>query len=326
MSKADTRSIVLVTGGAGFLGSHICDRYKDKYRVVVVDNFMTGRRENVPAGCEVISIDVTSNLFLEEMRMLYYKHDISRIFNFACPASPPKYQLDPVHTMMTSVVGTNNTLKLARDFGSIFVQASTSEVYGDPEVSPQVESYRGCVNTIGPRACYDEGKRAAEALCYDYARMGVNVRVARIFNTYGPRMDVDDGRVVTNFVKQALLGDDITIYGDGSQTRSFCYVRDLIDGIVGLSETLNPPQHPVNIGNPTEFTVLELADKVLELLPESESKIIMCDLPIDDPKQRKPDTRCAEKYLGWKAGIKLGWGLSMMIDYVRDELKRMGRL
>ncbi|MBM3679418.1 MAG: SDR family oxidoreductase [Actinobacteria bacterium] len=302
---------ILVTGGAGFLGSHLCERLLDEgHDVLCVDNYFTGTKRNLDAlvghpHFEVMRHDVTFPLYVE----------VDEIYNLACPASPVHYQHDPVQTTKTSVHGAINMLGLAKRTRAKIFQASTSEVYGDPQVHPQPESYQGNVNPIGPRACYDEGKRCAETLFFDYHRqLGVRIRVARIFNTYGPRMHPDDGRVVSNFVVQALRGDPITIYGDGKQTRSFCYVDDLIEGFVRLMAAPDEVTGPINLGNPGEFTIRELADKVIELT-NSSSKIVRKPVPIDDPRQRQPDIRLAKKVLGWKPTVPLEKGLERTIAY-----------
>lgn len=307
-------SKILISGGAGFLGSHLAEKLSLKHDVLVVDNFSTGSRSNLShltKNIEVLRHDITLPLVVET--------DI--ILNFACPASPIQYQRDPVQTLKTNVHGAINMLDLAKRTGALILQSSTSEVYGDPEVSPQKESYWGRVNPIGIRSCYDEGKRAAETLFFDYHRQyGVDIRVARIFNTYGPRMALDDGRVVSNFVIQALKGEDITIYGDGSQTRSFCHVDDLVDGIILLMDSKDPDVHqPINLGNPYEFSMLELASRVLELTG-SKSQMVFEDLPSDDPKQRKPDISLANKLLGWTPNIQLDEGLISTIKYFRGKV------
>jgi UDP-glucuronate decarboxylase len=302
---------ILVTGGAGFLGSHLSDKLlKEGNEVLCLDNFFTGSRQNIHhlldhKNFELIRHDVTFPTYLE----------VDEIYNLACPASPVHYQFDPVQTTKTSVIGAINMLGLAKRLKIKILQASTSEVYGDPEVHPQPETYKGNVNTIGPRACYDEGKRCAETLFFDYHRQHqVNIKVMRIFNTYGPRMNPNDGRVVSNFIVQALRGEDITIYGDGSQTRSFCYVDDLIDGMYRLMNSRDGFTGPVNIGNPTEFTMLELAELVIELT-NSKSKLTYNALPQDDPLQRKPTIDLAKKELNWSPKIALREGLVQTIDY-----------
>lgn len=307
---------ILVTGGAGFLGSHLSDRLlADGHEVIVADNFFTGSKKNIwhlhnQQNFEVIRHDVTFPLYLE----------VDAIYNLASPASPIHYQRDPVQTTKTSVLGAINMLGLAKRLGVRIFQASTSEVYGDPEVHPQPESYWGRVNPIGPRACYDEGKRAAETLFFDYHRQhGLAIRVARIFNTYGPRMAPDDGRVVSNFILQALRGEPLTIYGDGSQTRSFCYVSDLVDGFVRLMDNDQNLVGPVNLGNPGEFTMNELAEAVLEVTG-SKSPIEYRSLPEDDPKQRKPDISLATSALGWEPTVQLREGLDHTVQYFRGVL------
>lgn len=317
---ADVKPSVLVTGAAGFLGSNLCDRLlAGGRRVVCLDDFSTGRRANVEhlLGRDdfmLIEHDVSAPISDDSLERI---GQIDRIYNLACPASPPMYQRDPVATMRTNVLGMLNMLELAERTGARVLQASTSEVYGDPQEHPQTEDYRGWVNPIGPRACYDEGKRAAETLCFDFIRSrGVDVRVARIFNTYGPRMRADDGRVVSNFIVQALAGEPITIFGDGSQTRSFCYVDDLIEGLVRLMEVSAEPTEigPVNLGNPDEFTVRELADLVLEMTG-SASAVEHCELPIDDPVRRRPDISRAMGALGWAPTVPLRDGLRRAIAW-----------
>jgi UDP-glucuronate decarboxylase len=302
---------ILITGGAGFLGSHLCERLLQEGAVVIcVDNFFTGARRNVEhlldhKHFEVVRHDVTFPLFVE----------VDEIYNLACPASPIHYQHDPVQTTKTSVHGAINMLGLAKRLRAKILQASTSEVYGDPHIHPQTEDYWGHVNPVGPRSCYDEGKRCAETLFFDYWRQHrVAIKVARIFNTYGPRMHPNDGRVVSNFIVQALLGRDITVYGEGSQTRSFCYVDDLIEGLFRLMSTRDDVTGPMNIGNPTEFTILELASQVIDLVG-SRSRIIHRPLPENDPKQRQPDISRAQDLLGWKPTIALKDGLTHTIAY-----------
>lgn len=306
---------VLVTGGAGFLGSHLCERLLEQgEEVLCMDNFFTGRRKNVA--------QLMANPNFELMRhdvVDPFKVEVEQIYNLACPASPVHYQYNPIKTVKTSVMGAINCLGLAKRVGARILQASTSEVYGDPELHPQPESYRGNVNPIGLRACYDEGKRCAETLFFDYHRENsVDIRVVRIFNTYGPRMLSDDGRVVSNFIVQALRGEDLTIYGDGSQTRSFCFVDDLIEAMIRTMEQ-DQTVGPVNIGNPVEFTIQELAEKVLSKI-EGPSKIAKEDLPSDDPMQRKPDISLAQKVLGWTPDIDLSEGLDRTIPYFRQRL------
>ena len=301
---------VLVTGGAGFLGSHLCDRLiENDHSVTCLDNFFTGTQKNIQH-----LLPNPNFHFVESDVIDPFKFNVERIYNLACPASPPHYQHNPIKTIKTSFMGAMNCLSLAVRNGARVLQASTSEVYGDPEIHPQPESYKGSVNPIGIRACYDEGKRCAETLFFDYHRENkVDIRVARIFNTYGPRMLPDDGRVVSNFIVQALKGEDLTIYGDGTQTRSFCYVDELIDGLVNLMEQTNLVG-PVNIGNPSEFTILELAEMVIQKT-ESQSKITMHPLPGDDPLQRQPDISVAKEQLQWEPKISLSTGLDRTIAY-----------
>ena len=307
------RKRVMVTGGAGFLGSHLADRLIEAgHEVLCVDNLFTGTKDNIAhlhgnPSFEFMRHDVTFPLFVE----------VDEIYNLACPASPIHYQHDPVQTTKTSVHGAINMLGLAKRLGCKILQASTSEVYGDPAVHPQTEDYWGHVNPIGPRSCYDEGKRCAETLFFDYHRQnGLPIKVARIFNTYGPRMHPADGRVVSNFIMQALKGEPITIYGDGSQTRSFCYVDDLVRGLMSLMDTGPDVTGPINIGNPNEFTVRELAEKVIELTGSS-SRIVEEPLPQDDPRQRQPDISKAKRDLGWEPTVQLEQGLTQTIDYFR---------
>lgn len=312
---------ILVAGGAGFLGSNLIGRLLDRddvMQVTVLDNFQTGRLSNLePFKWDLrfhfVPGDIVSLQQLD--RICNTKWD--RIYNLACPASPVHYQAAPIHTMLTCVTGTYNLLRLAQKSGARFLQASTSEVYGDPSVSPQPESYRGSVNCFGPRACYDEGKRAAEALIYDYRNVDVDTRIVRIFNTYGPRMRVDDGRVISNFLTQAIRGEPLTIYGDGSQTRSFCYVSDLIDGLITVMESNY--KDPVNLGNPNEFTLNELIDLIKKLFPEITYRLTYKRLPKDDPKQRKPDITVANS-LGWKPIVELDRGLRSTFKYFKEEL------
>jgi UDP-glucuronate decarboxylase len=305
------RKRILVTGGAGFLGSHLCEKLLGHgHEVLCVDNYFTGRKANLVHLLdnplfELMRHDVTFPLYVE----------VDEIYNLACPASPVHYQYDPVQTTKTSVHGAINMLGLAKRVGAKFFQASTSEIYGDPDIHPQPESYRGNVNTLGPRACYDEGKRCAETLCFDYHRQHkTRIKVARIFNTYGPRMLPNDGRVVSNFIVQALKGDPITIYGKGTQTRSFCYVDDLIEGFTRLMGTPDNFTGPCNLGNPGEFTIKELAEKVIDLTG-ARSKLVYKPLPVDDPTQRCPDIALAKKVLGWKPKIQLQEGLEKTIAY-----------
>jgi UDP-glucuronate decarboxylase len=309
---------VLVSGGAGFIGSHLCDRLIDKgYEVLCVDNFFTGARANIvhlldSKSFEMMRHDVTFPLFVE----------VDQIYNMACPASPVHYQFDPVQTTKTSVHGAINMLGLAKRTKARILQASTSEVYGDPSVHPQEESYWGNVNPIGPRSCYDEGKRCAETLFFDYHRQhNLEIKVARIFNTYGPRMHPNDGRVVSNFIVQALKGEDITLYGDGQQTRSFCYVDDLVEGLIRLMESPEGVTGPINLGNPGEFTIKELAENVIDLTG-SKSKMVNKPLPEDDPRQRQPDITRAKSNLDWEPTIALREGLTKTIAYFDDLLKQ----
>jgi UDP-glucuronate decarboxylase len=312
---------ILIAGAAGFLGSHLTDKLLALgHTVTGIDSFLSGRAENIAH-------------LSGHPRFTFETHDVIRpyagvfdwIFNLACPASPPHYQLDPVGTARICFMGADNLLGLARKNGARYFQASTSEVYGDPEVHPQTEAYRGNVNPIGPRACYDEGKRVAETLCFDYARQhGTDIKVARIFNTYGPRMNPDDGRVVSNFIVQALRGADITIYGDGEQTRSFCFVDDLVDGFIRLMQSPKGVTGPVNIGNPGEFTIRELAGIVIAMTG-AKSKLVARPLPVDDPKQRCPDIGMAKRLLDWEPKIALRDGLAKTIAYYEAELKRLGR-
>ena len=308
---------VLVTGGAGFLGSHLCERLIGQgHDVLCVDNYFTGSRANIAhlignPRFEMMRHDVTFPLYVE----------VDQIYNLACPASPIHYQFDPVQTTKTSVHGAINMLGLAKRVKAKILQASTSEVYGDPEIHPQVEAYWGHVNPIGLRSCYDEGKRCAETLFFDYWRQhGLRIKVVRIFNTYGPRMHPNDGRVVSNFIVQALGGNDITIYGDGRQTRSFCYVDDQIEAMIRTMNTPNDFTGPINIGNPREFTIRELAEQVIAMTG-SRSKLVFAPLPSDDPRQRQPDISLARSVLGWEPTIDLGRGLERTIDYFRGQLR-----
>ena len=316
MRNYNSRTRVLVTGGAGFLGSHLCERLLDGgHYVLCADNFFTGTKENIAhllpnPRFELVRHDITFPLYVE----------VDEIYNLACPASPIHYQYDPVQTTKTSVHGAINMLGLAKRVKAKILQASTSEVYGDPKVHPQTEQYWGHVNPIGFRSCYDEGKRCAETLFFDYRRQhNVRVKVARIFNTYGPRMHPNDGRVVSNFIVQGLKGEPITIYGDGNQTRSFCFVDDLIDGLMKLMQTADDFTGPVNLGNPNEFTIRQLADKVIELTG-SKSKLAFKPLPSDDPMQRQPDITLAKKALGWQPQIRLEEGIRKTIQYFQTLL------
>lgn len=321
MKNYDSSKRVLATGGAGFLGSHLCERLLNEgHEVLCVDNFYTGRRANIAHLVsnplfEVLRHDITFPLFAE----------VDEIYNLACPASPIHYQFDPVQTTKTSVHGAINMLGLAKRLKVRILQASTSEVYGDPSVHPQPESYWGNVNPIGLRSCYDEGKRCAETLFFDYHRQHkLKIKVARIFNTYGPRMHPNDGRVVSNFIMQALKGEDLTVFGDGTQTRSFCYADDMIDGLVRLMNSPDDFTGPVNLGNPVEFTILQLAEKVIELVnselrtQNSKPRIVFKPLPSDDPKQRQPDITLAKEKLNWEPSVFLEKGLEKTIEYFHD--------
>jgi UDP-glucuronate decarboxylase len=317
MKNYSLKTRVMVTGGAGFLGSHLCERLlQNGCEVLCVDNFFTGARQNIEhllpnPSFELLRHDITFPLYVE----------VDQIYNLACPASPVHYQFDPVQTVKTSVVGAVNMLGLAKRTKARILQASTSEVYGDPTLHPQPESYWGHVNPIGPRSCYDEGKRCAETLFFDYHRQnGVEIRVVRIFNTYGPRMHPRDGRVISNFIVQALSGADITIYGDGRQTRSFCFVDDMIEGLVRMMDNELDFTGPVNIGNPGEFTMLELANAVIRLSGSS-SRLVFAPLPQDDPRQRQPDITLATQKLQWQPTVSLEKGLPQTIDYFRSLLK-----
>ena len=304
---------IVVAGGAGFVGSHLCDALLEQgHHVTCVDSFLTGRMANIEPlqshpRFQLVEHDICAPLV--------FGHQIDQIYNLACPASPPHYQADPFHTMMTNVAGTANLLTLAQLHGAAFLQASTSEVYGDPEEHPQGEDYWGHVNCTGPRACYDEGKRAAEALCFDKYRSGeVDARVVRIFNTYGPRMRPDDGRIVSNLVVEALRKEPLTIYGSGEQSRSFCYVSDLVAGLIAMMNVSPNPGLPVNLGNPAEFTIAELARMVLDLVP-STSELVHLPLPTDDPKRRRPDIARAKFLLNWQPSISLAQGLPLTVDW-----------
>jgi UDP-glucuronate decarboxylase len=310
----------LVAGGAGFVGSHLCDALLGAgHSVICVDSFLTGSLRNVAPlqnhpDFKLVKHDVCDALSLPR--------PVDWVFNLACAASPQRYQADPVHTMMTSVAGAKNLLSLAEEHGAVFVQASTSEIYGDPEEHPQREDYLGHVNCTGPRACYDEGKRAAEALCFDFLRAGrVDARVARIFNTYGPRMQADDGRIVSNLIVQALNGEPLTVYGSGEQTRSFCYVSDLVRGLIALMEADPNPRVPINLGNPGEFSINELVEMVLALIPTS-SKIAYGPLPADDPQRRRPAIGRAKKLLGWEPRVALEQGLRETVAWFEATLSR----
>jgi UDP-glucuronate decarboxylase len=322
MARSDSE-LILVAGGAGFIGSHLCDRLLNEgHAVMCVDNLQTSRASNLRLlegrpGFSFVEADIV--LPLPEA-VTSQAHRITRVYNLACAASPPQYQADPEHTMLTNVVGTNHLLRLAEQAGARFLLTSTSEVYGDPEIHPQVEGYRGWVNCTGPRACYDEGKRAAEALAFDYVRTNrAQVRVARIFNTYGPQMHPDDGRVVSNLICQALSGNDITIYGDGSQTRSFCYVSDMVEALIALMESDIDGTEPVNLGNPVELTVRELADRVIAMTG-TRAAVIYQPLPQDDPRRRRPDITRATAQLGWAPQVGIEAGLERTCAWFAAEL------
>ncbi len=317
------RDVVLVAGGAGFIGSHLCRALVEQgHEVICLDNLQTARPSNLRLleslpNLRFVQADVTRPLPAE---ITAATRRITRIYNLACAASPPQYQADPEHTMLTNVVGTHHLLRLAEQAGARFLLTSTSEVYGDPEVHPQQEGYRGAVSCTGPRACYDEGKRAAEALTFDYARLGrVEVRVARIFNTYGPNMHPDDGRVVSNLICQALSGKDITIHGDGTQTRSFCYVSDMVDGLMTLMESDIDGLEPVNLGNPTELTVNDLLDRILGIIG-TEGRVVYKPLPQDDPRRRRPDISRASAVLGWAPKVPVDYGLARTAAWFAAEI------
>jgi UDP-glucuronate decarboxylase len=313
---------IVVAGGAGFLGSHLCEALvAGGNRVICIDNFDTGSRQNIAALTGLKNFRLVPHDVIDPIKL---GEPVDQVYNLACVASPPRYQADPVQTMMTSVLGTRNLLDLASRNGATLVQASTSEVYGDPEQHPQAEEYWGHVNPTGPRACYDEGKRAAEALCFDYLRLGkADVRVARIFNTYGPRMQPDDGRIVSNLICQALSGRPLTIYGSGEQTRSFCYVSDLIRGLVALMNATPTTEQPVNLGNPGEFSINQLAELVLRLT-RARSTPVRRPLPVDDPRRRRPDIERAMRLLGWKPEVPLEEGLRLTIAYFVEQQQAAG--
>lgn len=308
---------ILVTGGAGFIGSHLCKRLLAKdNEVVCVDNFFTGRKENIIDLMENKKFELKRHDIIEPLLL-----EVDKIYNLACPASPIHYQYNPIKTVKTNVLGTMNMLGLAKRTGARMLQASTSEVYGNPLVHPQKESYWGNVNAIGIRSCYDEGKRVSETLCMDYHRQNkVDIAIVRIFNTYGPNMNINDGRVVSNFITQAIKNEDITIYGDGAQTRSFQYVDDLIEGMIRMMNNKDDFIGPVNLGNPNEFSIKKLAEKVLEMIPESKSKIVYKDLPQDDPRRRCPDIGLAKQKLDWEPKVDLEEGLKKTIEYFKITL------
>ncbi|AEG55429.1 UDP-glucuronic acid decarboxylase family protein [Sinorhizobium meliloti] len=318
LRRRSNQKRILVTGGAGFLGSHLCELLLGAgHEVICLDNFSTGLRRNIAPLTRFDTFRVVAHDVVEPIDL-----EVDEIYNLACPASPPHYQADPIQTTKTCVIGSLNLLDLAARRGARIFQASTSEIYGDPHVHPQVESYWGNVNPFGPRSCYDEGKRCAETLFFDFHKShGVAIKIVRIFNTYGPRMRPDDGRVVSNFIVQALKGEDITIYGDGSQTRSFCFVDDLIDGFIRLMASPPSLTGPVNLGNPAEFTIGELAEEVIRLTG-SRSKIVRRPLPVDDPRQRRPDISLATEELGWRPKVNLAEGLAHTIRYFDDLLSR----
>ena len=311
---------IIVTGGAGFIGSHLCKKLLDEgNHVICFDNFFTGRLENIKDLINNKNFELITGDVVEPMEEIIsgFHEKVDEIYNLACPASPPHYQYDPIKTAQTNFLGMYNVLTLAKKFKSKVLQASTSEVYGDPKIHPQPEDYRGNVNPDGIRACYDEGKRIAETLCFDFHRQyGVDIKIVRIFNTYGPNMREDDGRVISNFICQALKGDDLTIYGTGSQTRSFCYVDDLVDGMVKMMAS--NITGPVNLGNPGEFTIRQLADIVLEMI-DTESQLVHKDLPSDDPTKRKPNISLAKKELKWEPKIQLREGLEKTIEYFKSK-------
>ena len=322
--RGETR--VLVAGGAGFLGSHLCERLLEQgCKVTALDNFQTGSADNLEVAQRSANFDLIEHDIVEPLPARLRTRRYDRVYNLACAASPPLYQMDPEHTLLTSVLGTRHLLQLCEAQGARFLLTSTSEIYGDPEVHPQPESYRGAVNCTGPRACYDEGKRAAETLSFDYDRLGrATVRVARIFNTYGPRLSADDGRVVSNLVSQALAGEELTVFGDGSQTRSFCYVDDMISGLIALMEHEGEQPGPINLGNPTELTVSQLVEVVLEMT-QARSRVVHRPLPVDDPKRRRPDIGKAAAVLGWSPQTPLETGLQSTIAWFKAEAGRAPR-
>lgn len=314
--SAMTQKQIVVTGGAGFLGSHLCMRLlKEGHKVTCVDNFSTGLKHNLSHLSSFKTFSIIEHDIIDPIDI-----EADEIYNLACPASPPHYQADPVHTLMTSVMGAHNLLKLAARQNARIFQASTSEIYGDPHIHPQVETYWGNVNSFGPRSCYDEGKRCAETLFFDFHKAyDVDIKIGRIFNTYGPHMRPDDGRVVSNFIVQALKGENITIYGDGTQTRSFCYVDDLIEGFIRLMASGQNITEPVNLGNPCEFTIGELARQVIDLTG-SRSQIVYRPLPVDDPRQRRPDITLAKRELDWQPHVQLAAGLARTVDFFEELL------
>jgi len=324
--RRSEHKLALVAGGAGFIGSNLCDRLLGEgAEVLCVDNFHTGRADNLRHLASEGRFDVVEHDIIEPLPQWLSERPITHIYHLGCPASPPHYQADPERTMLTNVVGTANLLRLAEQTGARLLLSSTSEVYGDPEIHPQPEDYRGSVSCTGPRACYDEGKRAAETLAFDFLRAGrADVRVARIFNTYGPRMRCDDGRVVSNVVCQALSGDAITVYGDGSQTRSFCYVNDMLEGLCRLMDSDRAIGMPVNLGNPEELTVCDLVDLVVRMTG-STSQVVYQRLPEDDPRRRKPDISRAADLLGWQPATGLEQGLEATVEWFKDERNRVAQ-
>jgi UDP-glucuronate decarboxylase len=322
--KREGQEIALVTGGAGFIGSNLCERLiEDGARVICVDNFRTGRSENLESLKRSPAFELIEHDVIDDLPQPLRSAGLTHIYNLACPASPPHYQADPEHTLLTNVLGTRNLLRLAEETGARMLLSSTSEVYGDPDVHPQTEDYRGSVNCTGPRACYDEGKRAAETLSFDFQRAGrAEVRVARIFNTYGPKMRCDDGRIMSNVICQALSGADITVYGDGLQTRSFCFVDDLVDALILLIDSDRAVGMPVNLGNPNELMIKQLVDIVLETTG-SKSNVVHHTLPVDDPRRRNPDISRAKELLGWTPQVDLEQGLAATISWFEDERNRV---
>ncbi len=317
---ATEKENVLVAGGAGFIGSHLCGKLlNSNYNVYCIDNFYTGRKENLTPYLENPSFFVIEHDVINPIDL---KVTFAKVFNLACPASPIHYQNRPIFTIKTSVLGALNLLEIAKRDGAVFFQASTSEIYGDPLIHPQTEEYHGNVNPIGPRACYDEGKRLAETVCFEYSRLyNVKIKVGRIFNTYGPNMSIEDGRVVSNFISQALKNEPITVYGDGSQTRSFCYVDDLVNAIIQFSNSDDQITGPINLGNPNEFTITELADLICMMIPSSKN-VVYCNLPEDDPKLRRPNIEKAETLLDWRPKIQLNEGLQKTIPYFQQEVEK----
>ena len=319
----ENQKVALVTGGAGFIGSNLCERLvEDGVRVICLDNFRTGSRENLRSLDGNPAFELIEHDVIDEVPQSLRSAGLTHIYSLACPASPPHYQSDPEHTLLTSVLGTRNMLRLAEETGARMLLSSTSEVYGDPDVHPQNEDYRGSVSCTGPRACYDEGKRAAETLSFDFLRAGrARVRVARIFNTYGPKMRRDDGRIMSNVICQALSGEDITVYGDGLQTRSLCFVDDLVDALILLIDSDVAAGMPVNLGNPNELAIKQLVDLIVEMTG-SDSKVVHLPLPVDDPRRRNPDIRRAQELLGWSPQVDLERGIEATISWFNDERSR----